>query len=158
MMDFKDKIVLVVNIASMCGYTAKNNKFIAALAKKYQDHKDFVILAFPCSQFGGQEYSDAKKICDSHMDGLRDCKECIGKNLILMQKVDVNGDTAHPLFKFMRLHSPLLDQSSGKVDNIPWNYCKFLIDRQGTVKQFFKSGDLKDVEVAIDGLLAPGKL
>lgn len=153
MSEFKGKVVLVVNIASLCGYTAGNNKFLSSLAQKYSGRSDFVILAFPCSQFGGQEYSETKKICDSHMDGLKDCKECLGKNLILMEKVDVNGDTAHPVFKYLRLNSSLFDEKNGKVSSIPWNYCKFLIDGEGSVKQFFKSGDYKEVEAALSQLL-----
>jgi len=153
MADFKGKVVLVVNIASQCGYTSGNNKFLSQLALKYKDRNDFVILAFPCDQFGGQEYSETKKICDAHMDGLKDCKECIGKNLRLMQKVDVNGDTANPLFKFLRLNSPLLDQAKGTVGTIPWNYCKFLIDREGAVKHYFKSGDYKEVESGVEATL-----
>jgi len=154
MLDFKNKVVLVVNIASQCGYTASNNKLLSSLAKKYQDRSDFVILAFPCAQFAGQEYSDSKQICDAHMDGLKSCKECIGKDFILMDKVDVNGATAHNLFKFLRLNSSLFDPASGSVSPIPWNYCKFLVDKNGSVKQFFKSGDMKDVESAIEQLLA----
>ena len=87
------------------------------------------------------------------MDGLKDCKECIGKNLILMEKVEVNGPDAHNLFKFLRLHSPLFESSSGAVNSIPWNYCKFLVDKNGQVYNFFKMGDTKEVETAIDSLL-----
>jgi len=154
MADFKNKVVLVVNIASQCGYTASNNKMIAALAKKHEARTDFVILAFPCDQFGGQEYSDPIKICDAHMNGLKDCKTCIGKNLLLMDKIDVNGDSADMLFKYLRLNSSLFSPASGAVSPIPWNYCKFLIDKEGSVKQYFKSGDMKEVETAVDQLLA----
>lgn len=151
--ELKGKVVLVVNIASMCGYTAGNNKWISSLAQKFADRKDFALLAFPCAQFGGQEHSEESKICSAHMDGLKDCKECWGKDLFLMEKVDVNGDDAHPIFKYLRLNSSLFDDKSGKVASIPWNYCKFLLDKEGNVKGFFKSGDTDNVEQAIENLL-----
>ena len=88
------------------------------------------------------------------MDGLKDCKECIGQNLLLMQKVDVNGENAHPLYKFLRLNSPLFDEESQTLKPIPWNYCKFLIDKDGKVTKFFKSGDTKDIEIAVESLLS----
>jgi glutathione peroxidase len=148
----KEKVVLVVNIASMCGYTAGNNKFLSNLASEYKGREDFVILAFPCGQFAGQELADETKVCAAHMEGLKDCKECLGKSLMLMEKVDVNGDSAHEVFKWLRTNSELYKE--GKVAPIPWNYGKFLIGTDGKVVQFFKSGAYDEVKSAVAAELA----
>ncbi len=149
---FRDKVVLVVNIASLCGYTAGYNKFLSSLASGLKSREDFVILAFPCGQFGGQEHSEEKAVCSAHLDGLKDCKECFDRSLLLMEKVDVNGDTAHEVFKWLRSHSSLND-GKGKVSPIPWNYGKFLINKQGQVETFFKSGEYDEVTKAVNTLL-----
>jgi peroxiredoxin len=148
--DLKGKLVLIVNVASLCGYTNSNNQFLAKLAKKHQE--DLVVCCFPCGQFNSQEYEDSSKVCDSHMAGLKECKECFGKSVLIFEKVDVNGDSAHDAFKFLKSNSSLFDSKSGKVSPIPWNYCKFLVDRNGQVVNFFASGDMKEVEDAVEKL------
>ena len=91
------KVVLVANVASLCGYTNKNNQWLSGLAKNYSE-SPLVVVAMPCGQFGGQEYVDDKQICDSHLAGLKECGTCFGKSMLLMEKISVNGPETHPVF------------------------------------------------------------
>ncbi len=122
-LDLKEKlgkVLLVVNTASKCGFTPQYD----GLEKLYQDYaaQGFEVLAFPCNQFGGQEPGNAEEIEQF-------CKVNFGLTFPLMQKVDVNGAEASPLFDWMKREAPGLMGS--KV--IKWNFTKFLIDREGNV-------------------------
>lgn len=121
--DYRDKLVLVVNTASQCGFTPQ----YAGLEALYQRYKDdgLVILGFPCNQFGGQEPGDAAEIAQT-------CQLNYGVTFPMFAKVDVNGSEAHPLFKW------LVDAAPGLLGNaVKWNFTKFLINRQGdAVKRF----------------------
>jgi glutathione peroxidase len=121
--DYKGKVVLIVNTASKCGLTPQYEG-LEALYKKYKD-SGFVILAFPCNQFMGQEPGTAEEIqnfCSSKYD----------VTFPLFEKIDVNGDNAHPLYVFLKEKLPI----EGK-NNIRWNFEKFLIDKNGVpVKRF----------------------
>lgn len=121
--DYRDKVVLVVNTASQCGFTPQ----YAGLEALYKDHKDegLVILGFPCNQFGGQEPGDTTEIAQT-------CQLNYGVTFPMFAKVDVNGSEAHPLFKW------LADAAPGLLGNsIKWNFTKFLINREGdAVKRF----------------------
>lgn len=123
MADYQDKVVLVVNTASQCGFTPQ----YAGLEKLYQTYKDqgLVILGFPCNQFGGQEPGDAAEIAQT-------CQLNYGVTFPMFAKVDVNGSEAHPLFKW------LTDAAPGMLGNaIKWNFTKFLIGRDGkAIKRF----------------------
>ncbi|WP_286235554.1 glutathione peroxidase [Thalassotalea sediminis] len=116
----KNKVVLIVNTASACGFTPQ----YAGLEELYQKYKDkgFEILAFPCNQFGKQEKGDNEAIqqfCDLNFN----------INFPLMDKVDVNGENAAPLFKFLKTEAPGILGSK----SIKWNFTKFLVDGNGKV-------------------------
>lgn len=140
-LDLKDKlgkVLLVVNTASKCGFTPQYD----GLEKLFQDYADkgFEVLAFPCNQFGGQEPGNAEEIEQF-------CKVNFGLTFPLMQKVDVNGDDASPLFDWMKRQAPGLMGSK----TIKWNFTKFLIDREGNVVKRYGPADApaaisKDIE------------
>jgi glutathione peroxidase len=121
---FRDKVLLVVNTASKCGFTPQYEG-LEALQKRYGD-KGFTVLGFPCNQFGAQEPGDEAEIANF-------CKLTYDVDFPMFAKVDVNGDTAHPLFKALKKAAPGLLGSEG----IKWNFTKFLIDRKGNVVDRF---------------------
>lgn len=121
--EYRGKVVLVVNTASKCGLTPQYE----GLEKLYKEYKDrgLVILGFPCNQFANQEPGDEKSIAQG-------CLINYGVTFPMFAKVDVNGDTAHPLFKYLRKEKKGLGG-----ENLKWNFTKFLIDRKGKpVKRF----------------------
>lgn len=122
------KVLLVVNTASKCGFTPQYD----GLEKLFQDYKDkdFEVLAFPCNQFGAQEPGDANEIEQF-------CKINFGLTFPLMQKVEVNGDNASPLFDWMKKEAPGVMGSKA----IKWNFTKFLIDREGNVVRRYGPAD-----------------
>jgi glutathione peroxidase-family protein/uncharacterized membrane protein len=120
---YKGKTILIVNTASNCAFTPQYE----GLEKLYQKYKqaEFEILAFPCNQFGGQEPSSAE-------DASNYCKLNYGISFPIMEKVEVNGKNAHPLFTFLKSKKKgLLSQK------IKWNFTKFLIDKNGKVIKRF---------------------
>ncbi|MBL8657394.1 MAG: glutathione peroxidase [Altererythrobacter sp.] len=125
------KVLLVVNTASKCGFTPQYD----GLEKLYETYQDrgFEVLGFPCNQFGGQEPGDADEIAEF-------CKVNFGVTFPLMQKVDVNGPGASPLFDWMKKEAPGLLGSKA----IKWNFTKFLIDRQGNVVKRYGPTDAPD--------------
>lgn len=131
-------VLLVVNTASKCGFTPQYE----GLEKLYQDYADqgFEVLAFPCNQFGNQEPGDASEIEQF-------CKVNFGLTFPLMEKIDVNGENASPLFDWMKAEAPGLMGSKA----IKWNFTKFLIDREGNVVKRYGPADApaaiaKDIE------------
>ena len=122
------KVLLVVNTASKCGFTPQYDG-LEALHQKFGD-QGFEVLAFPCNQFGGQEPGDADEIDQF-------CKVNFGLTFPLMQKVDVNGDQASPLFDWMKGEAPGLMGSK----SVKWNFTKFLIDRDGSVVRRYAPQD-----------------
>lgn len=124
MEDFKGKNVLIVNTASKCGLTPQYEG-LEKLYKKYKD-KDFVVLGFPSNQFANQEPGDEKSIAEG-------CVINYGVTFPMFSKVKVNGDDAHPLYKYLK------SELKGGVlgSKIKWNFTKFLIDAEGNpVKRF----------------------
>lgn len=114
---YKNKTVLVVNTASKCGLTPQYEG-LEKLYKKYKD-KGLVILGFPCNQFGKQEPGDEKSISEG-------CLINYGVTFPMFSKIDVNGNTAHPIFKYLKR------ELKGTLGNkIKWNFTKFLIDKNG---------------------------
>lgn len=114
---YKGKVLLIVNVASQCGFTKNNYKELNELHSKYKD-QGLAILGFPCNQFGHQEPG-----CDV------DIKEFMKKNNVewdMFAKVDVNGDNAIPLFNWLKSKAP-----GTLFDAIKWNFTKFLINRRG---------------------------
>lgn len=123
MADYKGKVILVVNVASKCGFT-KQYEGLQALYSKYKD-RGLEILGFPCNQFGSQEPGTNEEIKSF-------CSLNYGVNFQIFDKIDVNGDNAHPIYKY-------LTKAKGGVitDGIKWNFTKFLIDKQGNVVDRF---------------------
>ncbi len=143
-LDLKDKlgkVLLVVNTASKCGFTPQYD----GLEKLFEQYKDrgFEVLGFPCNQFGAQEPGNADEIAEF-------CKLNFGVTFPLMEKVDVNGDQASPLFDWMKGEAPGLMGSK----SIKWNFTKFLIDRQGNVVKRYAPQDKPErIAKDIEGLL-----
>lgn len=122
--DWRGQVLLIVNTASKCGFTSQYEG-LEALQKQYGD-KGFSVLGFPCNQFGAQEPGDEAEIASF-------CKLTYDVDFPMFAKVDVNGDTAHPLFKALKAAAPGLLGSEG----IKWNFTKFLVDRSGNVVDRF---------------------
>ena len=134
----KGKVLLVVNTASKCGFTPQYD----GLEKLYQQFKDqdFEVLGFPCNQYGAQEPGNADEIAEF-------CKVNFGVTFPLMQKIDVNGSDASPLFDWMKKEQTGIMGTTA----IKWNFTKFLIDREGNVVKRYGSNDTpariaKDIE------------
>ena len=136
--EYKDKVVLVVNTASKCGFTPQLTGLVE-LYEKYSD-KGFVVLGFPCNQFGNQDPDGEKRNV---------CLINYGVRFPMFERVDGNGDNAHPLFNFLK------EEAGGMLSNsIKWNFTKFLIDRQGkVVKRFAPVTKPKAIEEYITKLL-----
>jgi glutathione peroxidase len=116
---FEGKVLLIVNTASACGFTPQY-KGLEQLHETLKP-RGFSVLGFPCNQFGNQEPGDANQIEAF-------CASNYSISFPLFQKIDVNGDKAHPLYKYLKgVKSGLLGPS------IKWNFTKFLIDRDGHV-------------------------
>jgi glutathione peroxidase len=140
MSKYKGKVVLVVNTASKCGFTPQLN----GLEKLYENHhkQGVEVLGFPCNQFGGQEPG-------SEEDIQQGCMINYGVTFQMFSKVDVNGDNAHPLFKYLK------SQKKGLLGSkIKWNFTKFLINQQGyVVKRFASTTKPESIEKYIKNLL-----
>jgi glutathione peroxidase len=120
--DYKGKALLIVNVASECGYTPQYAG-LEALYRKYKD-RGFEVLGFPCNQFGGQEPGDEKQIksfCETRFD----------VSFPLFAKIDVNGPGTHPLYEFLKTAEPGLLGTEA----IKWNFTKFLVAKDGSVRK-----------------------
>lgn len=139
--EFKGKVLVIVNTASKCGFTPQYQG-LQALYERYRD-RGLEILGFPCNQFGHQEPGDAEQIGAF-------CEKNYGVSFTLFDKVDVNGDEAHPLFKFLKAESP----GVLGTESIKWNFTKFLVDRDGKVVRRYGSKDKPEkLSGAIEALL-----
>lgn len=118
--DWRGKVLLIVNVASKCGFTPQY-KGLEELHKKYAA-KGLAILGFPCNQFGGQEPGNAEEIQNF-------CELNFGVTFPVLAKVEVNGSGAEPLFQYLK------KQKRGflGISTIKWNFTKFLVARDGTV-------------------------
>ncbi len=133
---FKGKVMLVVNTASKCGFTPQY-KGLQELYAKYAD-QGLVILGFPCDQFAHQEPAGDGEIAQF-------CQRNFGVSFPLMAKVDVNGETAHPVFKYLRKKAPGLIG-----DSVKWNFTKFLVSRDGSwVKRYAPTLEPEQMEADI---------
>ena len=117
---YKDKVMLVVNVASKCGFTPQY-KGLEALYEKLHS-RGLEVLGFPCNQFGAQEPGNEAEIAQF-------CDLNYGVTFPLFAKIDVNGSTAAPLYQYLKKAKPGLLGSEA----IKWNFTKFLVDRQGKV-------------------------
>ncbi len=139
---YAGQVALVVNTASQCGFTPQYEG-LETLWRTYRDD-GFVVLGFPCNQFGGQEPGEAEQIGAF-------CQNNYGVTFPLFDKVDVNGNNAHPLFGWLR------SQSRGGLGSsrIKWNFTKFLVGRDGSVVGRYgpttKPAQIaSDIEAALD--------
>lgn len=117
--DYRGKILLIVNTASACGLTPQ----FQALEELYQNHQSsgLEILGFPCNQFGNQDSGSNEEI-----KGF--CQLNYGVTFTMFEKIDVNGEKAHPLFSFLKK-----EKKSIMGEKIKWNFTKFLVDGKGKV-------------------------
>jgi glutathione peroxidase len=140
--DFKGKVILVVNVASKCGYTPQYTA-LEALYEKYKD-QGFVIVGFPANNFGAQEPGTNAEIKTF-------CSRTYNVTFPMYSKISVKGDDQAPLYKYLTKDTPA--PISG---DIKWNFTKFLVDRNGKVVQRFESAvtpDSPEVTSAVEKLL-----
>lgn len=122
--DYKGKVVLVVNTASKCGFTPQYEGLEKLYKKVKETHgDDFVILGFPCNQFGGQEPGSDEDIQNF-------CQVNYGVSFPIFGKTDVNGDHANPLFEWLKHEQPGLLG----IKKVKWNFEKWLVGKDGKVK------------------------
>ncbi len=127
---YAGKVVLVVNTASQCGFTSQFEG-LESLYEKYEP-QGLVVLGFPCDQFGHQEPGDESAIEEF-------CKLNFGVTFPMFSKIEVNGDDAHPLYRWLR------EERTGVLgDAIKWNFTKFLVDREGAVIQRYAPATTPD--------------
>lgn len=137
---FQGKTILVVNTASKCGLTPQYEG-LEKLYQKYRE-KEFVILGFPCNQFANQEPGDEKSISEG-------CLVNYGVTFPMFAKVDVNGENAHEIFKY--LTKELKGFLGGKIK---WNFTKFLIDNNGKpVKRFSPTTKPEEIDKFLEKIL-----
>ena len=137
----QDKVVLIVNTASACGFTPQFAG-LEQLHRRYAE-QGLVVMGFPCNQFGGQDPGSAEDIGAF-------CQRHYGVSFAMMEKVEVNGAQAHPLFVWLKSEAPGVLGTEG----IKWNFTKFLIGRDGQVKKRYAPQDapeklVGDIEAAL---------
>ena len=138
---YQGKVLLIVNVASKCGFTPQYDG-LEALQRKYAD-RGFTVVGFPCNQFGAQEPGNAEEIASF-------CKLTYDVSFPLMGKIEVNGPNAAPIYEHLKSEAPGLLGSEG----IKWNFTKFLVDRYGkVVKRYAPQTKPADIQRDIEGLL-----
>ena len=140
--NFSDKVLLLVNTASQCGFTPQF-KGLEYLHKTLSP-KGLVVLGFPCNQFGSQDPG-------SNADIETFCQSNYGVSFQMMEKIDVNGNNAHPLYAWLKEEAPGILGSEG----IKWNFTKFLVGRNGQVVKRYAPQDspesiAKDIATALE--------
>ena len=140
---YKGKAMLIVNTASACGFTPQFGG-LEVLHQSYGD-KGLVVLGFPCNQFGAQDSGSNGEIAEF-------CQLNYGVSFPMMEKIDVNGSGAHPLYQWLSAEAPGLLGSKA----IKWNFTKFLVGKDGTVIKRYAPTDTpasmaKDIEAALVG-------
>lgn len=118
--EYSGKVLLIVNVASRCGFTPQYTG-LEALYRQYAG-RGFAVLGFPCNQFGAQEPGDAAEIANF-------CSLTYDVSFPVMAKIEVNGDGADPLYKHLKKEKPGLLG----LQSIKWNFTKFLVDKNGKV-------------------------
>lgn len=140
---YRGKTLLVVNVASVCGYTPQ----YAGLEALYREFKDqgFVVLGFPCNDFGREEPADNGQIRDF-------CEATFGVTFPMFAKVAIKGPNGHPLFKWLARERPGILG----IEAIKWNFTKFLVDPTGRVVKRYGSMDTPEqIRKDVLALLAP---
>jgi len=137
MSDFKGKKVLIVNVASKCGYTGQY-KDLEELSKKYADK--LVVIGCPCNQFMGQEPGSAEEIAQF-------CSSTYNVSFPLTEKIEVLGDNQHPLYKWLT-HK---EQNEKGDYTVTWNFNKFLVDENGKLIAYFgsKTNPMSDAIISL---------
>ena len=139
--NYKNKVLLIVNTASKCGFTPQYK----GLEEVYKKHKDqgLEILGFPCNQFGKQEPGDEEEIKNF-------CSLTYDVSFPMFAKVDVNGNSAAPIYEYLKSEAPGVLGSKA----IKWNFTKFLVDQNGNVLKRFSPQDTPEkIEKEIEKLL-----
>ncbi len=139
--DLQGQVLLIINTASACGFTPQFEG-LEALHKTYGS-RGLTVIGFPCNQFGAQDSGTNEEIGAF-------CQRNYGVSFTMMEKVDVNGDNAHPLFKWLKAQAPGLLGSEA----IKWNFTKFLVGQDGRVLKRYASMDApaklaNDIEAAL---------
>jgi glutathione peroxidase len=141
---YRGKALLIVNTASACGFTPQYQG-LEALQRRYAD-QGLVVLGFPCNQFGHQEPGDEAAIGAF-------CEKNYGVTFPMFAKVDVNGDDAHPLFRFLKGEAP----GVLGTEAVKWNFTKFLVNREGAVvTRYAPTTKPEDLSGDIEKVLANG--
>ena len=163
--DYQGKVLLIVNTASKCGFTPQYDG-LEALYQKYKD-QGLVIIGFPCDQFGHQEPGTDEQIEEF-------CRINHGVTFLLMSKIEVNGEGAHPIYQWLKSQAgfagfdpahpltKILDEMFTKADpdyaskpDIKWNFTKFLISKEGkVVSRFEPTTEPQGMEESIEKALA----
>ena len=135
MADWRGRVLLVVNVASKCGFTPQYTG-LEALYRTYKD-RGFAVLGFPCNQFGAQEPGSADEIANF-------CSLTYDVSFPMMSKVEVNGPNADPLYAWLK------KEKKGVLgtEAVKWNFTKFLIDREGRVVRRFAPTDKPEALVS----------
>ena len=159
---YEGQVLMIVNTASKCGFTPQYDG-LEALYQKYKD-QGLVIIGFPCDQFAHQEPGSDEEIAEF-------CRLNHGVTFPLMKKIDVNGEDAHPIYKYLQSVAPTeeykgikakathtmlkgLSKSAKKDGDILWNFTKFLISKDGSIiKRFAPTTEPKDFEKDVQEML-----
>ena len=140
--DYRGKVLLVVNVASECGFTPQYEG-LEALYERFKD-RDFSVLGFPCNQFGAQEPGSEAQIKSF-------CETRFGVTFPMFAKIEVNGPQAHPLYEFLKSSEPGLLGTEA----IKWNFTKFLVGKDGkTVKRYAPQTKPEAIVADIEAALA----
>jgi glutathione peroxidase len=138
---YKGKVMLIVNVASKCGFTPQYEG-LEALYEKYKD-QGLVVLGFPCNQFGSQEPGSEVEIENF-------CRVNYGVTFPMFSKINVNGEETHSLYRYLKSEQPGILGSEA----IKWNFTKFLVDKEGkVVERFGSSTKPEELEGKIEKLL-----
>ena len=141
--DYAGKVLLIVNVASRCGFTPQYAG-LESLWRTYRD-RGLVVLGFPCNQFGAQEPGDATEIAQF-------CSTTYDVSFPLFARIDVNGEAAHPVYQWLKSAAP----GVLGTEAIKWNFTKFLIGRQGNVvERYAPTTKPEDIAGDIERLLEP---
>lgn len=136
----RGKVALIVNTASKCGFTPQY-KGLEELHQKYAE-QGLLVLGFPCNQFGRQEPGSSDEISGF-------CQKNYGVSFQMFEKIEVNGDGAHPVFRHLKSEAPGLLGSEA----VKWNFTKFLVDQDGKVTRFAPKTEPKAIASKIEELL-----
>ncbi|MDQ1357022.1 MAG: glutathione peroxidase [Acidimicrobiaceae bacterium] len=138
---FQGQAVLVVNVASRCGLTPQYNG-LERLQKRFED-SGFTVLGVPCNQFGGQEPGSAEEIATF-------CSSTYGVSFPMTEKVEVNGERRHPLYRQL-VEAP---DAAGQAGDIQWNFEKFLVDPAGEVISRFRPTTDPEADEVVEAIEA----